>query len=717
MRLLLAVLLILIAVSGACAQGWQWQYPYPQGNDLYSVACHSDNGLNGWIVGMGGALLHVRADSSLEWRSFPARSNLMAVIMPTPDAAFVTTLEGSIYRSTNNGQSWEQVYSDTALALRGVSFSSPRNGWAAGGYIRPPTWPGVMIHTTDGGDSWTAQGSDTLGSVGYAFALNDSVCWASGFARLYRTTDAGAHWTFLAVAEFQSMYFTDVNHGWGINGGRIMQTTDGGITWNALQAPNMPADGWTTLTFANADTALAFATDGFTYTTTDGGVSWLQSEGYVQQSIIAADASCYPFSIGAGVRGGIYTSMDGGTEWLRLSSEAAPGALLRAVSFSDPRNGWAVGQGAANWTGNVILHTNDGGQHWEQQFTGWEGCFWDVCAVDSSRAYIGADGGAIMVTTNAGASWMAEYTATDGTVSPVQFLDTNNGFAQSVFGMLLKTTNAGRDWDALPGMPMGGSHSMKFVNLQDGWVTTGGGDLPGQIFRTSDGGLSWNLQGAAPSPFADIDLCDVNHGWAVGGAGEALNTVNGETWTQITPFTSDHFVRVHMVDANNVFIIANRRSEGVVWATTDAGLTWTSQYLPGTENGVFTDMCVLATGDGWAVGYDENGGGNIFHSSDFPELATPPARPVTVVRSFTLSAFPNPFNPNTVLSFDIPRSSRVKISVYDITGRLVQTLADRVYPQGNFRITFDGSNLSSGIYFARLQGNSFSKTQKLVLLK
>ena len=84
---------------------------------------------------------------------------------------------------------------------------------------------------------------------------------------------------------------------------------------------------------------------------------------------------------------------------------------------------------------------------------------------------------------------------------------------------------------------------------------------------------------------------------------------------------------------------------------------------------------------------------------------------------FSLSAHPNPFNPTTVLSFDIPRSGRVTISIYDITGRLVQTLADRVYPEGSFRINFDGSKLASGIYFARLQGNSFSKTQKLVLLK
>ena len=98
-----------------------------------------------------------------------------------------------------------------------------------------------------------------------------------------------------------------------------------------------------------------------------------------------------------------------------------------------------------------------------------------------------------------------------------------------------------------------------------------------------------------------------------------------------------------------------------------------------------------------------------------PERAN--TRTETVPQTFSLSAYPNPFNPNTVLSFDVPRSGKITLSVYDITGRLVQTLADRVYPQGSYRVTFDGSKLASGIYFARLQGNRISRTQKLVLLK
>jgi predicted outer membrane repeat protein len=91
--------------------------------------------------------------------------------------------------------------------------------------------------------------------------------------------------------------------------------------------------------------------------------------------------------------------------------------------------------------------------------------------------------------------------------------------------------------------------------------------------------------------------------------------------------------------------------------------------------------------------------------------------PILYPSSLILSSFPNPFNPTTTLSFDLPSSGRVSLCVYDITGRLVETLADGVYASGTHQIIFDASNLSSGIYFARLKSSDFVKTEKLVLLK
>jgi len=84
---------------------------------------------------------------------------------------------------------------------------------------------------------------------------------------------------------------------------------------------------------------------------------------------------------------------------------------------------------------------------------------------------------------------------------------------------------------------------------------------------------------------------------------------------------------------------------------------------------------------------------------------------------FQIQAFPNPFNASTTVSFSLPHSQRSTISVYDLTGRRVSTLADEVMNAGKHSVTFDASCLPSGIYFARMIAGNQMRTQKMVLLR
>jgi len=90
---------------------------------------------------------------------------------------------------------------------------------------------------------------------------------------------------------------------------------------------------------------------------------------------------------------------------------------------------------------------------------------------------------------------------------------------------------------------------------------------------------------------------------------------------------------------------------------------------------------------------------------------------VVVPHKFALSAFPNPFNPVTELRFDVPRAGHVTLAVYDVDGRLVETLAKDVFAAGEYAASFDGSRLASGTYFARMEAYGFDATAKLVLMK
>jgi len=86
--------------------------------------------------------------------------------------------------------------------------------------------------------------------------------------------------------------------------------------------------------------------------------------------------------------------------------------------------------------------------------------------------------------------------------------------------------------------------------------------------------------------------------------------------------------------------------------------------------------------------------------------------------------FPNPFNPTTVVSYHLPAGqaglsavSNVRLVVYDILGREVAVLVDERKVPGSYEVTFDGSSLSSGIYFYRITAGNFVQTRRMVVLK
>ena len=87
-------------------------------------------------------------------------------------------------------------------------------------------------------------------------------------------------------------------------------------------------------------------------------------------------------------------------------------------------------------------------------------------------------------------------------------------------------------------------------------------------------------------------------------------------------------------------------------------------------------------------------------------------------RSFQLEQnYPNPFNPSTTISYQLSEVSIVKLNVYDILGRQVATLVNGRQNAGNYNVTFNASNLSTGVYFYKLQAGTYSDTKKLMLIK
>ena len=79
--------------------------------------------------------------------------------------------------------------------------------------------------------------------------------------------------------------------------------------------------------------------------------------------------------------------------------------------------------------------------------------------------------------------------------------------------------------------------------------------------------------------------------------------------------------------------------------------------------------------------------------------------------------YPNPFNPFTNVEFGISKSGFVSMKVYDLSGKEVATLVNENLSPGKYSVKFNGSNLSSGVYFCRMESGEFKDIKRLVLIR
>ena len=91
---------------------------------------------------------------------------------------------------------------------------------------------------------------------------------------------------------------------------------------------------------------------------------------------------------------------------------------------------------------------------------------------------------------------------------------------------------------------------------------------------------------------------------------------------------------------------------------------------------------------------------------------------IVVPLTYKLSQnYPNPFNPTTKINFSIPKDGKVVLKIYDVSGKEVYTLVNEFKQAGNYNAIFNGSNLSSGVYFYRLNAGDFVESRRMILLK
>lgn len=102
----------------------------------------------------------------------------------------------------------------------------------------------------------------------------------------------------------------------------------------------------------------------------------------------------------------------------------------------------------------------------------------------------------------------------------------------------------------------------------------------------------------------------------------------------------------------------------------------------------------------------------------FPNQIADPVVERGVVKTFKLySNYPNPFNPTTMVQYDVPRTSQVTVRVFDVLGREVATVVNAKQAAGTYKVNLNMSKFASGVYFLNMKAGSYLKTQKMMLIK
>ncbi len=383
---------------------------------------------------------------------------------------------------------------------------------------------------------------------------------------------------------------------------------------------------------------------------------------------------------------------------------------LNGISFSDPMNGYAVGTGSVLrttdggqtwdellpaflfnvdqtavyarsadtvWTVSgltfQVRHSKDGGESWRTSTLG-SGAYWTIAFSDAGVGIVAGRTGqrnAVIERTVNGETWTRVFlfNGDDSQFNSVRFADDQNVWAVGR-GAFARSTNSGRTWTAQN--PIGDESILRdifFLDVNTGWIAA-----LENIYSTVDGGTTWELVGAirgATNGIAGIWFTSAHTGWAIAGSKIHYTTNGGANWTSI-------------------------------------GLT------TNFTGGAMTDLLFVEPDVGWAVGGSFDGEtGVIVGTNQATEVSRTEETPIEAA---SMQLFPNPLRRITTIHFNLDQPAEVSLKVYDILGRLVETLVNTRLTPGEHRVIWDRSRVGAGLYLVSLTAAGSVQTAKAIVI-
>ncbi len=410
------------------------------------------------------------------------------------------------------------------------------------------------------------------------------------------------------------------------------------------------------------------------------------------------------------------------TEWVEIDPpEGANGGL--SYQFISATEGWAF---SSNYDGTLLYHTNNTGQSWEQIYVSDQNQIIDLQMIDSQHGWAilyGSNSTNLFTTINGGEDWFRVNVQVPiyGHVTAMDFSDMENGLIAGLsegISYLYRTTNGGYDLENL--YEINNSFEVRNITCLDEvniWVS--GSLFDGIAIYSSNEGVDWDFIGNSIEN-SDVKRFHFSTDQIYGFTGNFI--IDGDFLGNVLILTDDGMDTYTLLDdsvfGENVYS-CYFMDEQTIWVggsdnmfiSTNGGRTFSiyQNFDTNIKDITFIDSTGFATGG--------NGSLYVYHPAVSNDEAT------VEVPILEFNCYPNPFNPETTISFNNPQNGRISLSIYNIKGQLVKTLLDEEIAVGTHSIVWNGTNekgisVTSGIYFAKITNTtSNSLTKKMILMK
>jgi photosystem II stability/assembly factor-like uncharacterized protein len=726
--LVAAPLLLTAATADALDLRFRWAYPEPQGNPLHGLAFES--AATGWAVGARGIVLRT-IDGGTSWEMLHDHESIdgdLYDVVAVGGSVVVAVGEG-IFRSTDGGVSFAPVANPAPGYLRDVTT-------IPGGRLSAAGAAGGVVVSTDAGQSWTETGPG-VGTIRHHLWRDAQEGWVVGEEVAHRTTDGGGSWSQFVTPPFfgfNDIIFADAQHVVATADFDVATSTDGGDTW--VVEPNVvpPLYRFRTAVIDPQHWFItAFLEGGEVWETTDAGETWVQHDdrfvlGY--PAIVRTPAGRLVWCSDVGdIR---YSDDGGATVHAAVGPDTeAPSAPIRAIHDRGDGTLFAANQPSGGEE-PLWLRSDDEGRSWYAPAET-PGLYWamEAAFADPWTGTVGDDH-EIAYTSDGGETWGSASVPLGQRVADFDAPSADRLFATTYSttsaGGVWRSTDGGATWNAFgAGFPT--SFQGSAIALPDGT----NGTLIGKVnevlrlYRTTDGGANWAPLASAglPAVPSDVEWLDVSTGvasvWAGSSPGIYRTTDGGATWSTVST-------------GRAIGLSLGPNGTGIAWAyytsedaqtTTDGGLTWETLEAPFSppfgnlgSRGVHA-ACVTDTG--FALG----GYGNaLLFAAPTAVTDAPAPRPVADGNPGPRLApgRPDPFRDGTRLAFELVAPGRASLSVYDVAGRRVARLLDRRLEPGRHVVAWDGRDVTgrpvpAGVYFVRLESPGGTDSRRLTRLR